>query len=72
MKLNKLTIIMTCSLIVLSGYAVLAESDTQAARPVPPDSTSEAQTASQDWGELVVDFIETLLAHRVYLPLIIK
>jgi acetyl esterase/lipase len=56
MKLNKLTIIMTCSLIALASYTVLAESDTQTARlrSSPLVSLPEPQTASQDWGELVV------------------
>ena len=54
MKLNKLAIIITCSLIALSGYTVLAKSATQTPRPAPLDSTSEPQAASRDWGELVV------------------
>ena len=56
MRLNKLAIIITCSLIVVFGYTGLAESDAQTARlrSVALDSTSEPQAASQDWGELLV------------------
>ncbi len=56
MKLNKLAIVIACSLIVVFGCAALAKSDAQTPRlrSAPLDSTSEPQLASQDWGELVV------------------
>lgn len=56
MRVNKPTIIMTCLLITLSAYPVLAKPDTQTAklRSVPLDSTPAPQAASRDWGELVV------------------